>query len=509
MKTHFGSHVPDILDCLAQLSNSAVPTPPKLAKAMLDILPDEVWSRPDYVWLDPFSKSGVFLREVATRLFDGLADWEPDFINRREHIFRHMLFGAAITEMTGIVSRRSIYCSADASGPHSVVRFDDPQGNLPFLPAEHDFDGKGKCRLCGAPQELERGDSRENYAYAFTHGAYPTMEMANMKFDVIVGNPPYQVGVEGNSRTRPVYHQFVDQAMRLNPKYVVMITPSRWFAGGLGLDDFRRNMLSAPHFRTLVDYPNAADCFPGVEIKGGVSYFLWDSNHSGPTEITTRRRGKPDSVATRDLDAYDVLVRSNEAISILEKVLAFAEPTLDETVSAQKPFGLQSNYHGSSVPSGARTIALYGTKRITYVAEDEITMNQSWIPFHKVLVSEGYNGGEALPHRITGRPFAVSPGSACTQTYLVLGRFQTEYEAANLVKYMSTRFTRFLISLRKITQHCKPDTFSFVPSLPMEREWTDDELYLKYGITDHEAAFIESQIKAMPATATDEPEDDE
>lgn len=221
MTTRFGSHVPDILDCLAQLSNSAVPTPPKLAKAMLDILPEEVWSRPDYVWLDPFSKSGVFLREVATRLFDGLADWEPDFVARREHIFRNMLFGAATTEMTGIVSRRSVYCSADASSAHSVVRFDDPQGNLPFLPAEHDFDSKGKCRLCGAPQELERGDSRENYAYAFTHSAYPTMEMANMKFDVIVGNPPYQVGVEGNSRTRPVYHQFVDQANAVNTRYEV------------------------------------------------------------------------------------------------------------------------------------------------------------------------------------------------------------------------------------------------------------------------------------------------
>ena len=203
--TQFGQHVPDILDCLAQLSNDEVPTPPKLARAMLDLLPEEVWSRPDYVWLDPFSKSGVFLREIATRLFDSLADWEPDFVQRRKHIFRNMLFGAPITEMTGIISRRGVYCSADASGTHSVVRFDDPQGNLPFVPAEHDFKTDGRCRLCNAPQDLERGDARENFAYSFLHGTYPTQEMANMKFDVIVGNPPYQIASDGNTRTMPIY----------------------------------------------------------------------------------------------------------------------------------------------------------------------------------------------------------------------------------------------------------------------------------------------------------------
>lgn len=172
--TRFGQHVPDILDCLAQLSNDEVPTPPKLARAMLDLLPDEVWSRPDFVWLDPFSKSGVFLREIATRLFEGLADWEPDFAARREHILSNMLHGASITEMTGIISRRSLYCSANASGPHSIVRFAEPQGNLPFIPAVHDFQANGRCSLCNAPEELERGEGRENYAYSFIHGTYPT-----------------------------------------------------------------------------------------------------------------------------------------------------------------------------------------------------------------------------------------------------------------------------------------------------------------------------------------------
>ncbi|MEI2702575.1 MAG: hypothetical protein V9E83_09270 [Baekduia sp.] len=151
-------HVPDILDCLAQLSNDEVPTPPVLARAMLDLLPASVWSEPYYKWLDPGCKSGVFLREAAVRLLEGLSDWEPDFGKRREHIFRQMLHGAPITAMTGHISRRTVYCSRDASGKHSVVRFDTEGGNLPFVPAEHEFKNE-RCQICGAPAELERGST--------------------------------------------------------------------------------------------------------------------------------------------------------------------------------------------------------------------------------------------------------------------------------------------------------------------------------------------------------------
>lgn len=185
----FGNHVPDILDCLAQLSNDEVPTPPKVARDMLGLLPTEVWTKPDYMWLDPFSKSGVFLREVAERLLDGLAGWEPDFEKRRDHIFRNMLYGAAITTMTGMISRRSLYCARDASSDQSVVKFDNPSGNLPFVPAAHSL-VNDRCTICRAPASLER-EGRENYAYSFIHGAYPTEEMKDMKWDVIVGNPPF------------------------------------------------------------------------------------------------------------------------------------------------------------------------------------------------------------------------------------------------------------------------------------------------------------------------------
>jgi site-specific DNA-methyltransferase (adenine-specific) len=175
-------HVPDILDCLAQLSNDEVPTPPELARSMLGLLPEDVWSEPDYRWLDPCCKSGVFLREVASRLLSGLAEWEPDYDARREHIYRNMLWGTSVTRMTGIIARRTLYCSRDAAGTHSIVRFATESGNLPFVPALHTFSA-GHCTVCGAPEELERGEDRENYAFAFVHDAYPTKEISEMRFD--------------------------------------------------------------------------------------------------------------------------------------------------------------------------------------------------------------------------------------------------------------------------------------------------------------------------------------
>jgi site-specific DNA-methyltransferase (adenine-specific) len=245
-------HVPDILDCLAQLSNSQAPTPPAVARRILDLLPGKVWTDPELRWLDPACKSGVFLREIARRLLEGLADWEPDFEERREHIYRHMLFGTAITEMMGHVSRRTLYCSRDASGQHSIVQFDSEHGNLPFVYTQHEIDGD-RCKVCNAPAALERGTARENYAYSFIHGAYPTKDMSGMKFDVIVGNPPYQIDSDGNTRTMPIYHRFVQQAIDMSPRYVLMITPSRWFTGGLGLDDYRARMLADRRLSKIVD----------------------------------------------------------------------------------------------------------------------------------------------------------------------------------------------------------------------------------------------------------------
>ncbi len=497
-------HIPDILDCLAQLSNDEVPTPPKLARAMLDVLPAEVWTNPDYRWLDPFCKSGIFLREIASRLLAGLAEWEPNFEKRREHIFRNMLYGTAITEMTGIISRRSLYCSRDASGDHSVVRFATAPGNLPFIPTAHTFGKNGKCSICGAPAELERGAQRENYAYSFIHGTYPTQELADMKFDVIVGNPPYQIDDGGhNASATPIYQHFVTSAIAMDPKYVVMITPSRWFSGGKGLGAFRAEMIQDRRLRVLVDYPKLYDGFPGVKIRGGVSYFLWSRDEPGPCRVQTMWDGKPiGTPVTRYLDIYDVVIRRNEAVSILEKVQAvddFTVSNLASRVSSAKPFGLRTYVHGQTTPQGLTDpIKLYGSQKVSWVERGELLANPEWVDDWKVLMTAVQGTSAAVETRFLSRPIVAAPGEACTETYLVAGRFQNDLEAQRYAAYLKTRFVRFLVSLRKATQHATRDVYAFVPDLPMDLEWTDDLLYERYGLSADEIAFIESQVAAMP-----------
>lgn len=500
--TRFGQHVPDILDCLAQLSNDEVPTPPKLVRAMLDLLPDEVWNRPDFVWLDPFSKSGVFLREIATRLLDGLADWEPDFAARREHILCNMLHGASITEMTGIISRRSLYCSADASGSHSIVRFADPQGNLPFIPAVHDFQANGRCSLCNAPEELERGEGRENYAYSFIHGTYPTQEMANMKFDVIVGNPPYQIDSDGNKRTMPIYQKFVDRAIDLDPRYVLMIIQSRWFSGGLGLDEFRARMIADRRIKVMVDNPKIFDCFPGVKIRGGVSYFLWDREYSGDTEFSTRVDGRVRSTSVRDLrDGDGVLIRDNRAAAIVSKVRQLGYPSVEKLFGPQVPFGLRTNYGGASLDNIEGSVpVIYGT-HIGYVEPRQLERNHAWVDRWKVLLPSASSGDTPVNDEgnivdvVLGAPIALAPGSACTQTYFIAGMFDTPQETENYANYLATKFVRFLVLQRKTTQHITPDRFRFVPMLDMTRSWTDEELYDHFHLTPDERVYIEQSIK--------------
>jgi len=480
---------------------------------MLNILPDEVWGDPDLRWLDPFCKSGVFLREIATRLLGGLSDWEPDFRKRRDHIFRNMIFGTSITEMTGYVSRRSLYYSRDASSDVSVVQFDTEDGNVPFVPAKHTFprgtDGKiiGSCTICGAPVDLERGGSRENYAYAFIHGAYPTKETSAMKFDVIVGNPPYQLDTGGSgAQARPVYQRFVEEAIDLDPRYVLMITPSRWFAGGWGLGPFRKKMLTDHRIRELVDYPKLYDAFPGVKIRGGVSYFLWDRDHVGPCKVRTMWDGAEiGPPSERFLDTHDVLVRRNEAIPILDKVLDYrindqAEEALNERVSGMKPFGLPTNFHGEAKQQGTPDeILLYGSQRITWLQRSKVIQNADWIADWKVLMTRIQGTSAAVEYQFLSRPIIAGPGEACTETYVVAGRFASAQEAERFAGYLRTRFVRFLVSLRKPSQDAGREVYGFVPDLPMDREWTDQDLYARYGITAAEVAFVESQVREMSA----------
>lgn len=501
LKTNYN---PDVLSCLANLSNDEVFTPPEVVNQMLDRLPETLWCDQNAKFLDPVCKSGVFLREIAKRLINGLAEEIPDLQTRLNHIFTQQLYGIAITELTGHISRRSLYCAKYANSPLSVcTAFGDgqEQGNIRYRRIEHTWQN-GKCTDCGASQEVysRDNDELENHAYAFIHGDWATKlwETENMKFDVIIGNPPYQLSDGGaQASAKPIYHEFIRQAKKLNPDYLIMITPSRWFAGGKGLDEFRNEMLSDRRIRKIVDFHDAADCFPGVEIKGGVSYFLWEKEYSGDCEITSVVSGQTTSTMMRDISKYDVLVRLNEAIPILEKVQMKNEITFDTQISSRKPFGFPTNFKDYSKKFSDGMVKIFANNEEGYIEQEKIKVNPEWVKKEKVLISKAYNGGYTFPHQIVGKPILAGRNSCCTETYLVCGLFETSEKAKNLCSYISTRFFRFLVFLRKISQDNPKDRFSFVPVQDLSKLWTDEELYAKYGLTQKEIAFIEKMVRPM------------
>jgi site-specific DNA-methyltransferase (adenine-specific) len=504
MKIH--NYNPDVLSCLANLSNDEVFTPPTLVNQILDMLPSDLWQNKDAKFLDPVSKSGVFLREIAQRLIAGLEKEIPDQQKRINHIFQNQLYGISITELTSLLSRRSVYCSKKAKGKYSVCdSFKNEHGNIFFERIEHTWEN-GKCQYCNASQsEYDRGDLLETHAYQFIHTNKPIKTLNNMKFDVIIGNPPYQLsdGGDNNEEAKvrggaiPIYHKFVEQAKKLKPKYLTMIIPSRWFAGGRGLDNFRDEMLNDNRLRKLIDYPISSECFPGVEIKGGVCYFLWDRDDAGLCEVKTLRGGKT-SVMTRSLleKGENIFIRFNESIEILRKVLSKKENSFSQSISTQKPFGLRTFFKGKSTPSKS-SIKIYTNDGTRYVEKEEITQNLDWVKKHKVYITMAYGAGEDFPHQIINKPFYGEPNSCCTETYLVIGPYPTKDYALNVISYMQTRFFRFLVLLRKNTQHAAKGVYLFVPMQDFNEKWTDEKLYKKYKLTKDEVAFIELMIRPM------------
>lgn len=542
------SRNPDVLTCIANLSNDEVFTPPEFANEMLDRVADawadgndgaNVWEDETVTFLDPFTKSGVFLREITARLIKGLEPKIPDLQERVDHVLSNQVYGIGITHLTSMLARRSLYCSKFANGKHSVARtFDNEQGNIWFKRVEHtwvggtewvytaDSNGKrikkftnGRCKDCEASRKaFDRGEHLESHAYAFIHTDDIKARMAElfgeeMQFDVIVGNPPYQLedGGYGNSAA-PIYQLFVEQAKKLDPRLLTMVIPSRWFAGGKGLDDFREAMLSDDRVRSIDDYLTASDVFPGVGLKGGVCYFLWDRDNPGDCRVTTRFKDWDASIATRPLlqVGADVFIRFNEGLAILKKVMAvetgqsesLALPRgkrFDEIVSSSRPFGLRTYFQGKSV-KGGDDVHVYQNGGTAYFPRDDIAAGKNLIDNWKVYVgaaAPGTGNKDTYPHRILSTPFLGEPGSICSETYLCIGPLHSKAEAESVLSYLSCRLTRLLILLHKPSQHTSRKVYKFVPAQTWTQVWTDEELYQKYGLSEEEIAFVEKIVRPM------------
>jgi site-specific DNA-methyltransferase (adenine-specific) len=511
---------PDVLTCIANLSSDEVFTPPELANRMLDTLAEawaasnkgaNLWADSTVRFLDPCTKSGVFLREITRRLTAGLANDIPDLEKRVDHILTTQVFGIGITQVTALLARRSVYCSKYANGNHSVAKsFRSEDGNIWYKQTKHEWD-EGKCRFCGASRTaLDRGAGFETHAYAFIHtdnikGRLADLFGDDMHFDVIIGNPPYQLASDGGTRDIPIYQHFVKQAKTLDPRFLVMVIPSRWMAAGLGLGDFRAEMLRDDRMRKLVDYPDSSELFPGVKLMGGACYFLWDRDNPGLCETTLVRGGEMLSSTERRLDEFDVLVRDSRALGILRKVRDRKEPSIIEILSADKEFGLTSNFDDYKDQPFPAAIPLYAYQRsqriVGWISRKEITKSRDLIDTWKVLIPAAGFESQILPTPVLSSIRRAPNPSACTQTYLFLPA-SSEAEADHMESYVRTRFFRFLVWLRKVSQHATRATYSWVPQQAWDRPWTDKDLFKKYGLTKPEIEFIESVVR--PAGEADE-----
>lgn len=503
---------PDVLTCIANLSNDEVFTPPEFANQMLDTLAAawaadhedaNLWADPTVTFLDPCTKSGVFLREITTRLTKGLADKIPDLQERVDHILTKQVFGIGITRLTSMLARRSLYCSKYANGLHSIARsFTNEAGNIWFKRTEHLWEN-GKCRSCGAGQStFDRGSDRETHAYAFIHTKNIKSEIremfgGNMQFDVIIGNPPYQLSDGGfGVSASPIYQNFVEQAKSLEPRFLSMVIPSRWFGGGKGLNDFRANMLADSRLRKLVDFENAKDAFPGVDLAGGICYFLWNREERGLCEVVNVVGGVHEIASERKLDEFPTFVRHSAALPIIRKVIQRGEPRMSAQVSSRKPFGLATNAR----PEASGELVLRWEKGEGPFPRSKVAVGSDLIDKWKVVTSyvaydHAGNPGKDGKRKVFSKIEVLPPREICTETYLVVGAYETEIEASNLIEYMRTRFFRFLVAQFMYSHHLTKSAYDFVPVLDMNISWTDESLSERYQLTAAEQNFISSKIK--------------
>ena len=326
----------------------------------------------------------------------------------------------------------------------------------------------------------------------------------NMKLDAIVGNPPYQVithsGVKGDQAT-PIYNVFVSFAKKLKPKYISMITPARWYNGGMGLNSYRDEMLKDRRLEIICDFQNAKDCFPSTNISGGICFFLWNENYIGKCDFINHI-GDITISLHRQLDEFPVFIRDNRSIEIIEKIKLMAKNQLSNIVSPIMPYGLPSYARGETMPSDANRYKLYASNGVTYIKRENITQRLEVADKYKIALGQLISGhlgefDENGQTKVFSSIFIMHSGEVCTASYLSIGAFNSLEECNYAFRYLKTKFVRFLVLQTLTSMHITRSSFSFVPLQDFTKSWTDEELYTKYGLTDEEIQFIESMIKPM------------
>jgi len=316
-----------------------------------------------------------------------------------------------------------------------------------------------------------------------------------MKFDAIVSNPPYQEMDGGHgSSSKPTYQKFVKQAKLLEPKYISMIIPARWYTGGKGLDKFRDEMIHDTHMKKLYDYLDGSEIFPTVEIKGGICYFLWDNDYDSECEIVSHEKNFISKsnryLAEKNLNVF---IRYNQAIPILRKVFKNPVGRMSYCISARNPFGFGTNYNNySEERNDENSIVLYRNGNSGFISENNVKKNHVWIKKWKILTPKAI--GEGNMDKDVIKPIISEPNSVCTDTYLVFGVYDSREEAENVCSYIQTKFFHFMVGLLKNTQDAPRKVYNLVPIQDFSKKWTDKKLYEKYDLDDDEIAYIEERI---------------
>mgnify|MGYP001162716845 CR=1 FL=1 len=507
-------HNTDVLSCISSLRSDEVFTPPKIVNKLLNQLPDEIWKNEKIKFLDPVSKSGVFLREITKRLIIGLEHKIPNLEKRINHILKNQLYGISISELTSLISKRSLYFTKKANNNNSIVKFDNPDGNIKFFKLSHSWQkDTGKCKYCGVNKVYyQRDEGYETYAFSFIHNDKPE-NFFNMKFDVIIGNPPYQMNDGGGTgdSAKPIYNLFVEQAKKLNPTFLSMIIPSRWMKGGKGLEKFRENMIADTRLKYIYDFENAKECFKDINLDGGVCYFLWDKNYEGKTKYIFKPHEGKEIESKRYLksDFTDNIIRDPRQISIIEKISNKKTNPFSNIVSTRKPYGISTDLFNDPKKYGYKEIPkkefknsykIYGVfgnkggakRRVGFIDKNKAS-NCSSIKNYKLFHSYAYTTTATVPPEI----IIGSPNEICTETFLRIGNFETKKKALNCLSYIKTKFFRGLLSFNRIQKNLSRTTFDLIPLEDFEKDWSDKELYKKYNLNSTEIDFIENKIKKM------------